>query len=48
MDRTYGGLQILPPFENHDKDKNKDKDKKGGGKSIFIIRRKTFSNRDED
>lgn len=20
MDRTYGGLQILPPFENHDKD----------------------------
>jgi glucose-1-phosphate adenylyltransferase len=50
MDRTYGGLQILPPFEKHDKDKkdekedgkggskNKDKDKKDGGKSILMIR----------
>jgi glucose-1-phosphate adenylyltransferase len=34
MDRTYGGLQILPPFEIHDKNKkddqseSKDKDKK--------------------
>ncbi|UJR35006.1 hypothetical protein I4U23_027782 [Adineta vaga] len=37
MDRTYGGLQVLPPFEIHDKDKKKDggkdKDKgKDGGK----------------
>jgi len=34
MDRTYGGLQILPPFQIHDKNKkddqngSKDKDKK--------------------
>lgn len=36
MDRTYGGLQILPPFEIHDKEKKgkdgqgKDQEKKEG------------------
>lgn len=38
MDRTYGGLQILPPFENHDKNKkddgkDKDQDKEKDKKS---------------
>ncbi len=33
MDRTYGGLQILPPFEIHDKDKKDDKkDDQNGSK----------------
>ncbi|CAF1389225.1 unnamed protein product [Adineta ricciae] len=32
MDRTYGGLQILPPFEIHDKGKKKDEKDDGKGK----------------
>jgi hypothetical protein len=33
MDRTYGGLQILPPYEVHEKNKErKNKDDKSGSK----------------
>jgi hypothetical protein len=32
MDRTYGGLRVLPPFEIHNDGKKNDKDDKGGSK----------------
>jgi glucose-1-phosphate adenylyltransferase len=33
MDRTYGGLQVLPPFEIHEKEKKDgDKDDQSGSK----------------
>lgn len=50
MDRTYGGLQILPPFQNHDNDKEKkdnDDDDEGGfaeGNADAIYRQRRLLN----